>query len=415
MYDRLVSRCVLVLLLCVAGCKQLLGIEDLEGPADATLPGEDDSGAPQLECQAQRVVHIVSGNGGFAWFTLVWPVPFIIENPKPTFAYDDASRAKSVVNDQLHRLYSRTLGVRSIWDGTGQAPHPSVFVAGRNEAHSATPQTIVRSAGFELVAAGATIQASLAPPLPVLAFELGQPYGPAEGAPPAVLVTSIDGAIDALRGTGATTPVIEAQLRPSQAQLARYHDSQSPAVVVNLATQLAFTANAFRFGLIGSVILPGFEDDPHGAFAVGGVARQRADELATMLDAFYADLAASSERSCGRDGNFLPLADNVVLIATGDTPKDSFTADGWPDGTPAGSNWVYVRSNGFTRPGWFGEISPGLRVNFDPTTGAPAAGAATPPATAAAVAGMLFAIARGDLEAVRRFTNAPFSGVVLAP
>ena len=47
----------------------ILGIEELNGPGDAGSA----SGPPPVECQAQRVVHLVGGNGGLAWFTLVWP------------------------------------------------------------------------------------------------------------------------------------------------------------------------------------------------------------------------------------------------------------------------------------------------------------------------------------------------------
>jgi hypothetical protein len=52
-------------------------------------------------------------------------------------------------------------------------------------------------------------------------------------------------------------------------------------------------------------------------------------------------------------------------------------------------------------------------MNFDPATGSldPTATVAT--STAATWAGALYAIARGDMAAVRSFTNTPFDGLIL--
>jgi hypothetical protein len=92
--------------------------------------------------------------------------------------------------------------------------------------------------------------------------------------------------------------------------------------------------------------------------------------------------------------------------------KDSFNSAGWPDGTPGNSNWLYLRSNGFPRPGWFGDIEPTQRTNFDPTTGLTGPTAAVAPATAATCAGVLYSIARGDKARVATVTSAPFDGVI---
>lgn len=408
----------MALALAAAGCSQILGIDELNGPSDGggSNDGGTDAPGPAADCKAQRVVHLIAGNGGLAWFTLAWPAPFVITNFTPGFAYDDPANAQNVTIRPDHPLFARRIGMRAIWNGLGQDPEPTVFVAGSNETHTNAPQSIVRNggaAGNELVASGVTIQASLAPAIPVLAFGNAQPYGPAPGAPSAVQVMNVDGAIAALRATGKTTPAIEAQLPPSSAQLASYGvTAASPQSVVSLASQLAFTANAFRFGLLGSVLMPAFDDDPHGAFQAGSGLQQRVTELTTMLDTFYRDLSTSSELTCGRGGNFLPLADNTVLIVTGDTPKNSFDNNGWPDGTPGNSNLMYLRSNGFTVPGWFGQIQPSVRTNFDPNTGGLDPMAAAGPSTSAAFAGALYAIARGDRTAIATFTSAPFDGVI---
>lgn len=101
-----------------------------------------------------------------------------------------------------------------------------------------------------------------------------------------------------------------------------------------------------------------------------------------------------------------------MLIVSGDTPKNSFQRAGWPDGTVGNSNLLYVRSNGYLKPGWFGSLTPTTRTNFDPTTGAPSGSGPGPDPTAAAQLGILFAIARGDATAVARASAAAHSGVV---
>lgn len=375
-------------------------------PPDGDGPG-DASGL--AECKAQRVVHLVGGRGGLAWFTLAWPSPSMITGFQPGFAYDDPGNAKDVTSDPGHPLFARRTGTRAIWEGLGKEPQPSVFVAGSNESHTLQPGSILLGGGVALAAGGAAIQATLAPRLAVLQFSPGGPYGQAPGAPSSVSVADVEGAIGQFQGM--ITPQVEQQLRPSAAQLARYVSSNAVQVEIDLGTRLAFTANAFRFGLLGTVIMQAVNDDPHTAFS-SGPPTQRANNLAAMLDAFYSDLATSSEMTCGQGGNALSLADNVVLIVTGDTPKNSFDNANWPDVTPGGANLMYVRSNGFTRPGWFGEIRPTGRLNFDPTTGAldPMASAAS--STKAAVAGALYAIARGDKARVQSFTDAPFDGVI---
>jgi hypothetical protein len=110
------------------------------------------------------------------------------------------------------------------------------------------------------------------------------------------------------------------------------------------------------------------------------------------------------------------LADNVVMVVSGDTYKNPFERAGWSDGTPGNSNLLIVRSNGFVKPGWFGAITPGTRTNFDPTTGelAPSAspGPNHTPSTTAAQLGLLYAITRGNTAVVAQVSAAPYAGVI---
>lgn len=379
--------------------------EDLAAQAGAG----DTTPLATVECTAQRAVHIVAGVGSHAWTTQVWPVPAVITGFQPQYAFDAPANAKPVGTDAAHPLYARRIGTRAVWEGTGTAPQPSVFLGGVNETHTLTPTSILTNQGVGLAAAGAALQTSLAPVVPALVFTPAGPYGTAAGAPAAISVTNIDGAIAALHGK--ITLAQEQMLRPSAAQLARYTPLNAAAAELTLASRLAFTANAFGLGLVGTVVVPGYNDDPHGAFD-SGTATTRASRLATTLDAFYADLAAFTESTCGHAGAALSVANNTVVTIAGDTPKNPFMRAGWADGTLGNSNWMYLRSNGFTKPGWFGQYLPSGRTNFNPTTGALDPAATNASGAAAAFAGTLYAIARGNQAAVARFTTAPYAGVI---
>ena len=309
----------------------------------------------------------------------------------------------------------RKIGTRVLWEGIGARGQPTAFVAGMNQTHTSTPNTTTLAVGGpEVIAAGCVVQAGLASPRPVLSFKEGLVFGPAPGAPAVAYVANAAAAAADVRATAGLSAAVEHDLQPSPATLASWGiDGTSPAGLATLAANLLFTANAFRLGLVSTVLMPAFNDDPHGAFAAGdALAIARANALARVLDGFYAELAAHTEPKCEPVGTPLSLADNVVLVVSGDTFKTPFNRNGWGDGTPGQANLLYVRTNGYLQPGWFGLVSSNGRTNFDPTTGA--ASAATLPAasTAAARLGILFAIARGDTTAVAKASTAPYTGVI---
>ncbi len=371
-----------------------------EQPSDAASDGARDSAGP-IECQAQRAVFLVGGNGGLAWFTLMWPMPWVITNFIPEYAYDNPSVVKSLGTPE-RPLFVRKRGEAALWEGLGVAPLPTAFVAGTNQTHSDAPSSLFTNGSTTLSGASAVLQASLAPSVPAISF--GVAYANPGGAPPLAIVADV-GAAMALFPTA-----VADQLRPSTTQLQRYLPANAPTSVVRLGTQLAFTANAFRLGLVGTVIAPAFNDDPHPGFD-NSAATGRAEQLVTVLDEFYRDLATSSEVGCSHDGKPLSLADNTVMVVLGDTPKNSFVRAGWSDGTIAQTNYLYLRSNGFTKPGWFGQlVPPNVHQSFDPTTGGAVADdrAAVTNATFAAV---LYAIARGDGVAIQPFSAANINGI----
>ena len=102
-----------------------------------------------------------------------------------------------------------------------------------------------------------------------------------------------------------------------------------------------------------------------------------------------------------------------MITIHGDTPKTPLNRNGWPDGTPGNSNWLYVYGAGYLETGWFGGIKASGDVDgFDPATGNAVPGQGSG-ATSGAAAAVLFAIAQGDMVAVQNlFSGGSIDGLV---
>lgn len=407
MYDRVVgSRTALLVWLGLSGCGNLLGISDLSGPSDA---GGSDTSEPLLpECTAQRYIQIVGGNGGLAWFTLLWPAPAVIQSfDAANFAFDDPSFVTEILTDSSHPLYSRLINDEALFKGKGKAPHPSVLVAGKDDAHVTSPGEIMTSStGITVAAEAAALQVSMRPTVGAIVVSTAGPYGQAPGAPAPVAVGDVSGMAAVLPATAAVT----------QDQMSRYFaGSTTTAGSTALGTALALAANAFRDNALGTLIVSAYNDDPHGAWTMGnGVATNRADEITRILNALETDLASTMEPTCGHDNQPISLADNTVIAIIGDTYKNPFVRTNWQDGTPANSNLLFLRSNGFVTPGWFGRLDDATTIrNFNPADGSQSAfgPGVDPLATAAVNAATFYAISRGDIHVVEQITTAEFVGL----
>ena len=204
------------------------------------------------------------------------------------------------------------------------------------------------------------------------------------------------------------------QLRPTPADDAMYGlTAGTPTAIVEIAHALCTAVKSFKLGLTSSVILPAFRDDPHGAFANGDAGPQKmALMLGKVLDAFMAHAAASPDPSCTSKS----LAESIVMTVHGDTPKTPLDRNGWQDGTPRNSNWMYVYGNGYLKTGWLGGIDAAGNVNgWDPATGNNVAGQASAVTANAASAAVAYAIAKGDMRRVQDFyRGGSIAGVINA-
>jgi hypothetical protein len=406
----------------------------------------------------KRSVHIRAGNGGLAWFQLLWP-------------HNDIAQARDT-NDRIafhlpgdHTVINGTGGKLTLCADSPFATLPpqlqmTAFMAGQAEMHTNNPTTISRSlSGNSMFAIAAVLQHDNPGVVPVIAVGDSQ-IGSAPGSPVAAVVpTGADivglfnsaasraGGLlattthaDLYRAQYATLTALNRAADRSTTKLA-YTTGRSAAsflgtnLAAKLAVQLAdeqrygidatatptprreiadiartliVTAKAFQLGLTSSVILPGLRDDPHGAFGDPTGLRASTTGLKKALDAFMADLASKTDSVTGAK-----LSDEIVMTIDGDTPKTPLDRNAWPDDTPANSNWVYVYGGGKLKTGWFGGIDrTGTTTGFDPATGATKSynGDLQAKAACAAVA---YAIARGDLRAVQDFSRMDISGIIV--
>lgn len=391
-----------------------------------------------------RSVHLIAGNGGAAWFQLLWPHNAVAAAGNNNFAFH-APGQQTIAAGTDRPL---TLGPQAPWKDLPGRRQVSAFMAGRNETHTNQPLSAATLGGNSIFAVASALQSTNPSVVPVIAVD-DAPFGTAPGAPRAARVGSgndivglfnsaasreggllanpadaelysahYQAAIGLNRAAGRSTQLktyetgqkaasllgtnLASVLTPTSDDMARYGvDAGTRNNVRNIAETLMVTAKAFRLGLTSSVVLPAMKDDPHGAFNDMQNLTSTVTSLGRVLDGFMADLAATPDDSCAGK----TLADNLVLTISGDTFKNPLDRSGWPDGTPNNSNWIYVLGAGYLRTGWYGGVLPdGSTRGFDPATGAEnnATSASLADPVTAAIA---YAIAQGDSRRIQDFAR----------
>ncbi|MBX3225719.1 MAG: hypothetical protein KIT84_30920 [Labilithrix sp.] len=395
-----------------------------------------------------RHIHVVDGNGGLANWTLPFPVPAVAKGNNQQFSHHMVGQG---VDAQ---------GYDKPWVFTPDSPFQkdttwkmTAFVGGQNETHTATPNSVITLGGNTMMASAAAIQQANPTLLPVLAVG-GIQFGAAPGAPQVAAVGAADQLVGlfnsqasrALLAGDTNGPLAESyykaflglnaaagrttiakpyatgkvsmnllaknlasQLTPTQDDLTAMGIGQgTPGAVANMGRAMITTLKAFSLGLTSMLLMRGFNNDPHGMFAGGnGNATTTSAAIARMMDGLYTIGKSLQDPACSAK----TLADALVFSVSGDTFKQPFDRNNWGDGTPGGSNLLYVMGAGRIKTGWFGELANGNTArSFDVGTGNVSQAAYNTlrgPAGAAASAAVLFAVAKGDMRRVSDFYNGP--------
>jgi len=402
---------------------------------------------------SMRSIHIVDGNGGLSNWTQVFPFTKVIGGTNPQFSHYSINKAVAATGYDKPYSYAPD----SPWQANSKWKM-SAFLAGNNETHTGTPASAATLGPNSMLASVAAIQQSNPTLLPVLAVG-GIQFGAAPGAPAVAAVGAANQLVDLFNSAASrallSTPEngglseayykaflglnaaagrstiakqhnigkvsvkllgqnLSSQLTPTAADEALFGlTGTTPNAVQNMARAMITTVKAFSLGLTSMLVMTGFRDDPHGRFAGGdGQAATFAAATGKMLNGLH-DLAKSrQDPSCSAKS----LADNLVMSIHGDTYKSPFNRNGWGDGTPMGSNLLYVMGGGQLKTGWFGDVTDNNNaVGWDPATGN-TGGAYTGRGAAlgaSAAAALLFAVAKGDMRRVRDFYTGPaIDGVV---
>ncbi len=408
-----------------------------------------DSGGSALADEAacakrNRSIHVVAGDGGFAWFQLLWPHTEIAKAQNDGFAFHAPGEAKDASDTDRPFVFAP----ETPWQSMSKLRRISAYMAGQNETHDPQPTTASNvGGGISMLAASAALNSALPSLLPVIGVTPFN-FGNAPGQPQVTTVGNPDGMVDLFNsaaskqilaagsdaanyeayykaflslGRAASRPTVQRQLRitkasanflgknlatqlqPTDLDLARYGvDGGTPNKLRNIAYTFITAVNAFKMGLTNSVILPAMRDDPHGAFADMNTLRSTVATLGKMFDELMNDLQSVTDPACAGKS----LADGTVITIHGDTPKDPRDRGGWPDGTPNNSNWLYVYGAGYTKTGWFGGVRAGGGVDgFDPKTSNDVPNQASSMTAPAANAAVLYAITQGDMVAVNQYYN----------
>ena len=388
-----------------------------------------------------RSVHIVAGNGGLAWFQLLWPQPDIAMAANPNFAWHKPGMA-TLVQGTAKPL---AIGPDTPWANLPAGRQVTVFTCGSNETHTNQPQSVVGLNGANIFSVASALQS--ANPSVIPAVTIGDvDFGTAPGGARPANVNNADGIVGlfnsaASRAGGllsvaadadlykahydafiqlnraanrSTTKIsyttaqgaaqflgknLAAQLQIQPADLTRYGiNGNTRANVAAIGRAMIVAVKAFKMGLTNSVTMPAMRDDPHGAFDNGDVNTIPA-QLKGVFDGFMADLVNTVD-----DNTLKSLADDTVITIHGDTTKNPLARGGWPDGTPGNTNRVYVYSAGHLRSGNFGTIDRNGTVQGFDAKGAPTAynGANT---ARFAMASIAYAIAKRDERAIAAFAN----------
>ncbi|MEO8702864.1 MAG: hypothetical protein ABI867_22660 [Kofleriaceae bacterium] len=391
-----------------------------------------------------RYIGLAAGNGGLAWFTLLWPLPTVGASNDPNASYPAG----------MGNLFPGTpkplwVGDYTPWMDEPAGRQMTVFVAGANNTHNSTAQQGSNVNGSNIFAAVSVMQAPTPSVIPIIqvadatvgaAPGFGQPtnvtngqaivglFNSAASRAGGLLATSgnaqlyktqYDAFAQLNRAAGRTTQKgsyltassaatflgtnLASKLSITDADRVMYGlDGSTRGNVRDIAETLIVTVKAFGLGLTNAVTLPAMRDDPHGAWNGAGGATGDvpivAPQLKKVFDGLKAHLTATIDSVTGQT-----LWDDTVITVSGDTTKTGFARNGWGDGTVMNHNLIFVKTPGHIDAGYHGNVTNnaaqgiqpnGTLGNYDPNQSALFANSS-----------ILYAIAKRDKRAIQTITG----------
>ncbi|HEY4057565.1 MAG TPA: hypothetical protein VGM39_13195 [Kofleriaceae bacterium] len=395
-----------------------------------------------------RSVHIVAGQGGLAWYQLLWPHVDVAMANSSTFAWHKPGQA-TLVNGTNKPL---AIGPDTPFASLDPSRQMTCFVAGTSGIHMNQAPSTSQLMGQNIFSIASALQASVPAVVPLITIgNTVTATGAAGGALPTNVGTAADiqnlfnsaasraggllrapsdaalykehydaliqlnraqnrsttrSAYTTARGAAKLLGTnLADKLQVTDADKARYGITAGLRTALQeMATTLCIAVKAFKMGLTNSIVMPALADDPHGAFA-GAVPDVTVvpPALKKMFDAFMDDLTNTVD-----DNTLQPLSNDTVMTICGDLPKNALDRNAWPDGVPSNSNHVYVWGAGHLKTGWFGKLN-ASGPNMNTAQGFNGDGDLAPynatETAKYAMASVAYAIAKRDERAIAPFAN----------
>ena len=185
-------------------------LEILEGSGGRAL-------AQDASCMGtNRSVHIVAGDGGFAWFQLLWPHVDVARARNPNFAWHAIGEEREVPGTDKPLI----VGPETPWRDAPGRRQVTAFMSGNNETHTRTPASSSAVAmGADVFGVCAAMQTASPSLVPVIAVG-DVPFRGAQGAPRPARVGAADDIVSlfdsaASRAGGALANTEDAELYAS--------------------------------------------------------------------------------------------------------------------------------------------------------------------------------------------------------
>lgn len=305
---------------------------------------------------------------------------------------------------------------------------------------SATANNASVAPGISLMAAAARLQlgrpsvkpvvmvGSLVPPGGSGATDF---YGSLPGAPAPLVATDAADMVVKMNVAGGAVD-LTSLMTPTSNDRNRYgFTGTTPAKMAELRDRLIVTAKLLTLGLTNQVVVGYFDDDPDALFTAAGVdganAATAAAFLGNVLNAFMDDLMAQPDPFCPG----IKVGDNTVVVFVGDTPRNGLHI--WPEVTRGRQNRTWVMSNGLLKSGFFGGDRPRLANDYvgegglydlnsgdllpfdDVGTGLIGGEDLRRQYGETAMAAVLYAVTRGDVDKVNRYYGGPEYPALVVP
>lgn len=169
---------------------------------------------------------------------------------------------------------------------------------------------------------------------------------------------------DVDRYLGLTNPVIlnalgnqataAARVAVVDARASSDTDRRGSKQLSDFARTLILSARAYARGVTNMVMMPAFNDDPHGLFNDLVACQNQTFMTGNALNEFMRDCSTALDPGSASGST---VGQNLVVHIYGDCTKNALDKGGWPDNPQRNSNCSFILGQGWLKSGWYGGVT----------------------------------------------------------